>query len=63
MMKRIVSIFGISVFVLTWTSCQRETLAPEGEGLTGRPISFSLSTETLPAETKTEYSGEGVQQL
>ena len=58
MMKRIVSIFGISVFVLTWTSCQRETLAPEGEGLTGRPISFSLSTETLPAETKTEYSGE-----
>lgn len=58
MMKRIVSIFSISVFVLTWTSCQRETLAPEGEGLTGRPISFSLSTETLPAETKTEYSGE-----
>lgn len=58
MMKRIVSIFGISFFVLTWTSCQRETLAPEGDGLTGRPISFSLSTETLPTETKTEYSGE-----
>lgn len=58
MMKRIVSIFGISVFVLTWTSCQRETLAPEGEGLIGKPISFSLSTETLPTETKTEYSGE-----
>ncbi len=58
MMKRIVSIFGISVFVLTWTSCQRETLAPEGEGLIGKPISFSLSTETLPVETKTEYSGE-----